>query len=100
DQNITPSASGGTVTSTNIYREASIFGLFSVPITINSVEAKYQGKAGVGATGPAWITNPSTCDPATFTLTAISYLNQTATASDSFTPTGCGTTPQPPAVTI
>jgi hypothetical protein len=57
------------------------------PIDINAVDITLFGKAGDPAKG--FVSNPTSCAPATTTIDAIAYDGTQGSGSAAFTPTGC-----------
>lgn len=70
---------------------------YDVDIAIERMAIRLLGTSG---RGDAFMTNPTTCAPATTVVTATTYANTTLKASPSFTPTGCGAVPFDPAVEL
>lgn len=69
----TSSLTGGPLlTAASIPRQLYLFGLFPIDITFDTLKLNFFGKSGSTKTGPAVITNPSTCGAATSTLVATS----------------------------
>src|SRR3954451_5760962 len=60
--------------------------LGDVPIQINSISLTLNGTAS----GGNFVTLPSACSPATTRIDVSSYGNHSASAQDTFTPSGCG----------
>jgi hypothetical protein len=52
------------------------------------------------ANGAPFLTNPTSCRPATTTIVATSYAGDSATASSTFTPTGCDAVPFTPSLAV
>lgn len=72
-------------------------GFYDLDITIDRMAIRLLGTSG---RGDAFMTNPTTCTPATTKLTATTYAGRALTASPSFTPTGCGAVPFDPTVEL
>lgn len=70
---------------------------YDVDIAIERMAIRLLGTSG---RGDAFMTNPTTCDPATTVVTATTYDGARLTASPSFTPTGCGAVPFDPTVAL
>ena len=67
---------------------------FGPQIELREIDLNLNGSAG----GGAFTRNPTSCGPATSTLTAVSYAGDTKSRSSSFTPTGCSGLPFSPQV--
>jgi hypothetical protein len=65
-----------------------------IPLVIDNLNVTIDGSAN----GSTFLRNPTSCAPATTTFSAVSYgaASQTATASNTFTPTGCASEPFSP----
>ena len=74
---------GGLDSSTDGLPRDSALG----PIDINAVDITLFGKAGNPAKG--FVSNPTSCGPATTTVDATAYDGAQGSGSASFTPTGC-----------
>jgi hypothetical protein len=74
---------GGLDSSTDGLPRDSALG----PIDINAVDITLFGKAGDPAKG--FVSNPTSCAPATTTVDATAYDGTQGSGSASFTPTGC-----------
>lgn len=66
---------------------------FTSDVTLNSVKIVAQARAGKTQAGPYFMVNTTNCDPAVSTATITSYQDVVATATSSFTPTGCDQVP-------
>ncbi|MBI2690791.1 MAG: hypothetical protein HYX29_02415 [Solirubrobacterales bacterium] len=62
-------------------------------ITINQLSLSFQARAGTSSTAPYFFRQAGACVPATASLKAISYQGAEATASSTYTPTGCASVP-------
>ncbi|MGH2907640.1 MAG: hypothetical protein ACRDKI_12855, partial [Solirubrobacterales bacterium] len=71
---------------------------FSTDITVKSVKVVLQGKSGPTGTGKYFTVNTSDCSPALTKATITSYSNVAASATSTFTPTGCPAVPFDPSV--
>jgi hypothetical protein len=80
---------GLSLASGDYPRTAYLFGLFPLDLTIAGISSSLSGKSGVGGTGPVVITNPTTCGPASSTLTFRAYNGTSGSKSSSFNVTGC-----------
>jgi len=69
--------------------------LGDMAITIRTMKVTLYGTPPSSPNGP-FLTNPTDCTPATFVIRGTAYSGQTATASKSFTPTGCASAPFTP----
>jgi hypothetical protein len=76
-------ADGGLDSSTDGLPRTSALG----PIDINAVDITLFGKAGNPAKG--FVSNPTSCGPATTTVDATAYDGTQGSGSAAFTPTGC-----------
>jgi hypothetical protein len=85
----------GALTTSIANLPQSVLGL---PIRIDSMSLTLLGKVNNGAAN--FLTNPTSCNPATSTVSADSYgaPSTPATASDTFTPTNCAALPFAPHV--
>jgi hypothetical protein len=77
-----------------ISRQVTLLGT-PIDITLNSLQLVLNAHT---TDGKAFLTNPTSCATAESSVEAISYLDQSATASDSFTPTGCDQVPFSPSL--
>src|SRR3954470_6648412 len=88
-------------------RTTSDFGLTSIlrdmptssagiPIKVDSISLTLNA----AASGGSFMTNPTSCDPATTRVRATSYDGSTATGSTSFTPTDCAGVPFTPSLAV
>lgn len=76
-------------------RQIFLLGTIPVDITVNSLTLTLNG-AGTLAPSTYFLTNPTSCQEATFQARAISYLDQEVTKTSSFTPTNCEAVPFDP----
>ena len=76
-------ADGGLDSSTDGLPRTSALG----PIDINAVDITLLGMAGDPAKG--FVSNPTSCAPATTTVDATAYDGAQGSGAASFTPTGC-----------
>jgi hypothetical protein len=76
-------------------RQVFLLGIIPVDITVNSLTLTLNG-AGTLAPNTYFLTNPTSCQEATFKARAISYLDQEVTKTTSFNPTNCGAVPFDP----
>lgn len=72
-------------------------GSYEIDIAIKTMQIRLNAKSG---SGKAFMVNPTTCGPATTTLTTTTYGGRTATAAPSFTPTGCDSVPFDPGISV
>ena len=70
--------------------------LGDIPITINSISLTLNGTASSGN----FVTLPSSCTPATTRIDVTSYGSHSASAQDTFTPTGCGSVGFNPSMSV
>jgi hypothetical protein len=71
---------------------------FTLPITIEKLALKFNGRANEAKTGPYFWTQTGSCTPATSTIKLTSTSGQTSSASTTFLPTGCQNVPFDPSV--
>jgi hypothetical protein len=83
---------GGLDSSTDGLPRTSALG----PIDINAVDITLFGKAGDPAKG--FVSNPTSCAPATTTIDVTAYDGTQGSGSAAFTPTGCDKLPFAPAL--
>ena len=76
-------------------RQIFLLGTIPVDITVNSLTLTLNG-AGTLAPNTYFLTNPTSCQPATSKASVISYLDQEVTKTSTFTPTGCESVPFDP----
>jgi hypothetical protein len=88
-------AATGALTTSIANLPQTVLGL---PVRIDSMTLTLLGKVNGGAAN--FLTNPTSCNPATSTVSADSYAapSTPATASDTFTPTNCAALPFAPHV--
>jgi hypothetical protein len=68
-----------------------------IPIDVTAIDITLLGRAGNPAKG--FMSNPTSCGPATTTIEAFAYDGARGSASASFTPTGCDKLPFAPKLT-
>jgi hypothetical protein len=89
-------------------RDDGDFGLTStldnMPTTFNGLSTQITGMDltlnGQTASGQDFVTLPTTCTPATTTVSVTPYSGGSDSASASFTPTGCGSVPFSPGLDV
>jgi hypothetical protein len=91
DVTVRPSDSGLTSTIRGI---PNTFGPASVHVNKISLTLNAYGPSGKG-----FMTNPTSCDPATTTLRIVGHGDSEATGQNGFTPTACGALPYAPKLT-
>jgi hypothetical protein len=91
DVSVRPSDSGLTSTIRGIPNTAN-----GLSVHINSISLTLQAKSGANK---AFMTNPTSCDPAPTTLHVVGDGNSPADGNASFTPTDCGALPFAPKLT-
>jgi hypothetical protein len=79
----------------NMPRQITLLGLPIADITLTSLVLNLNART---TDGKAFLTNPTSCQPADSSLEAHSYLDQVATGDDSYTPTGCDQVPFTPSL--
>ena len=90
-------ATGISLTTGDYPKTTHYFGLIPVDLTISNLSFNYKGKSG----SVNIVTNPSTCGPATSTMTFTPWSGAPGSKTSTFTVTGCGPVDTtPPVVTI